>query len=158
MSPPREPTIIKVPINEFKVSSLPASVKSKWEPFGREPGQTDKRAHALKDATYRIYRAIEVGFGIGIDHSKLRTGGPQLYRIHPAVCIRGMRAALVTRILSVLAIQLPRNDTWCIVAHSEAVGLLAAEPAWCEPLFSSTQHLQHRRGHASMIYSSNPCV
>jgi hypothetical protein len=64
MSPPREPTVIKVPINEFKVSSLPASVKSKWEPFGREPGQTDKRAHALKGATYRIYRAIEVGCGL----------------------------------------------------------------------------------------------
>jgi hypothetical protein len=64
MSPPKEPTVIKVQINEFKVSRLPADVKSKWEPFGREPGQTDKRAHALKDATYRIYRAIEVGYAI----------------------------------------------------------------------------------------------
>jgi hypothetical protein len=109
MSPSREPTVIKVPISEFKVSSLPACVKSKWEPFGREPGQTDKRAHALKDATYRIYRAIEVGCGSKVDRIKLRTGGPQLYRIHPAMCICGMRAAVNTRILSIFAFQVPRN-------------------------------------------------
>uniref|UniRef100_A0A383WBG9 Uncharacterized protein n=1 Tax=Tetradesmus obliquus TaxID=3088 RepID=A0A383WBG9_TETOB len=59
MSSSKEPTVIKVPINDFKVSSLPASVKSKWEPFGRGPGQTEKRAHVLKDATYRVYRAME---------------------------------------------------------------------------------------------------
>jgi hypothetical protein len=75
MSASREPTVIKLPISDFKVSSLPASVKSKWEPFGRQPGQTEKRANALKDATYKIYRAMEVRSGVFASSPLARTGG-----------------------------------------------------------------------------------
>jgi hypothetical protein len=86
--------VIKIPISDFKVSSLPATVKSKWEPFGRAPGQTEKRAHVLKDATYRVYRAMEVRAGVDFWSPLARTGVPQLYRILSAKRVRGLRVEL----------------------------------------------------------------
>lgn len=108
MSSSKEPTVIKVPINDFKVSSLPASVKSKWEPFGRGSGQTEKRAHVLKDATYRVYRAMEVRAGVCPASPMSRTGGPQLYRIHSAKRVRGVIAALFIGSYRILKYYTPR--------------------------------------------------